>query len=60
MSCLHSTGLKAFTLQHIALCYACCNNVKLFIVRWAYKAKRRHAPGTGRLRHVKVVNRRFQ
>ena len=37
-------------------------NVKSFccLVRWAYKAKRRHAPGTGRLRHVKVVNRRFQ
>jgi len=31
---------------------------KMRSYNWAYKAKRRRAPGTGRLRHVKLVLRR--
>uniref|UniRef100_H2Z9U1 Large ribosomal subunit protein eL37 n=1 Tax=Ciona savignyi TaxID=51511 RepID=H2Z9U1_CIOSA len=27
---------------------------------WSKKAKRRHTTGTGRMRHLKLVNRRFK
>ena len=34
-------------------------NFIFFKFNWSAKAKRRTAPGTGRARHLKDVNRRF-
>lgn len=36
-----------------------CSNFYFFKFNWSAKAKRRTAPGTGRARHLKDVNRRF-
>lgn len=42
-------------------CSACgYPNAKIRKYNWSEKAKRRHTTGTGRRRHLKGVNRRFQ
>jgi len=34
-------------------------SAKMGQFNWSMKAKRRHTTGTGRMRHLKLVNRRF-
>ena len=51
---LHSITYDAVTNTHLIKIYF------TFTVNWSMKAKRRHTTGTGRMRHLKLVNRRFQ
>merc|ERR1711915_42298 len=46
------TGRSNFHIQHK-------KSAKMGQFNWSVKAKRRHTTGTGRMRHLKNVNRRF-
>lgn len=39
--------------------YVYCFSYLMFVVNWSEKAKRRRTTGTGRMRYLKTVHRRF-
>ena len=43
----------------VCSCYV-CDMFVLFTDNWSVKAQRRKTTGTGRMRHLKIVRRRFK
>ncbi|ODQ63078.1 60S ribosomal protein L37 [Nadsonia fulvescens var. elongata DSM 6958] len=53
-------GKRSYHVQK-SVCSSCgYPAAKLRSFNWAQKAKRRHTTGTGRMRHLKLVSRKFK